>query len=707
MWIDPSNSNHVITGCDGGVNVSWDKGATWDFIDNLNIGQFYHVGYDMSSPYRVYGGLQDNSSWGGPSAVRGRLGIGNFDWMLVGTGDGFVSLVDPKDPRTIYAESQGGNMNRVDRASGEWKGIKPQPAKGEPPLRWNWDTPIVLSPFSSSTIFVAANKVFKSTDRGHSWKAISPDLTAQIDREQLSLMGVPAKNITIAKNDGVSSYGVIVTFAESPKRAGLYYSGADDGTLQVSRDDGAHWENITTRVPGLPKNTYVSRLTPSAFDEGTVYATFNNHREDDDAPYVYASADRGQTWRSISSDLPKGQAVNCITEDIRNPNVLYVGTEFGLFISLDKGGHWARLKANLPTVPIDEITIQSRDNDMILATHGRGIWILDDLTPLQRAAEAMAAAAYLFETRQAMAYNVFQFRTDFGGPGDRRFWGANPTFGAGIAYYLRQSPATATLAIRDGAGAPIRNISIAKGEATPGLHRVYWDLRHEPLPPPRIAAAGGGGGAATLDAPFVLPGEYQISLVVDGRSVATRAVHVIADSVMPMTDADRRVLHSTLLGLHALQQQADDAADAVGTLSEQVASVQNVLRTSRPSAAVAATVDSLGRQLATLRRQLAVPAPGARAGGPGGGGFGGAEPPVRTRIAGVKREIMASTSLPTETQSRVAREGRADLAKVIEEVNSLINVGMPALSRLLAGNGVTVPGFAALRPLAPVRAPPQ
>ena len=498
LWIDPADSNHVITGCDGGVNISYDRGATWDFVDNMDLGQFYHVSYDMDTPYRVYGGLQDNASWGGPSAVRSQYGIGNFDWFNIGSGDGFVTIVDPTDPRTIYAESQGGNMFRVDRDSQERKVIKPQAQQGDPDLQWYWDAPMQISPHASSTLFVAANKLFKSTDRGHSWTTVSPDLTARIDRDELMLMGVADIDFIIARNDGVSSYGTIVTFAESPVMEGLYYTGADDGTVQVTMDGGDSWTNVTGRFPGLPDRSFVTRVTPSAFDAATVYATFDNHRADDYQPYIYVSTDYGERWRSIANGMPDGQAVRDLTEDLVNPNVLYVGTEFGLFVTLDRGEQWTRVTANLPTVPVAEITLHPRENDMILGTHGRSVWILDDMTPFQQAAEALAQEAFVFEIPSAEESNPGAFRPNFAGPGDRRFWGDNPPAGAAIAFYLASAANEVSIAIQDGQGDAVRTIS---GESLEehrgvGINRVYWDLRYEPLP-----TTGGTGGQRKRERP--------------------------------------------------------------------------------------------------------------------------------------------------------------------------------------------------------------
>ena len=281
LWIDPADSSHLIVGADAGVAASYDRGATWDYVDNLPIGQFYHVGYDMETPYHVYGGLQDNDVWVGPSAVRYRFGITNAEWTTLTIGDGFVALADPRDSRTVYGETQDGNIVRVDRETSERTTIKPQPARGEPALRWNWDAPLALSPHDPSTVFIGANRMFKSTDRGHSWTAISPDLTNRIDREALALMGLAGREIKLSKNDGVSAFSTLLAFAESPTRAGLYYAGADDGAVHVSRDGGKNWTKVSAKFPGLPPDAAVSRLAASAFDEGTAYATFNNHRVDD------------------------------------------------------------------------------------------------------------------------------------------------------------------------------------------------------------------------------------------------------------------------------------------------------------------------------------------------------------------------------------------------------------------------------------------
>jgi photosystem II stability/assembly factor-like uncharacterized protein len=708
MWINPANSNHIIDGTDGGIGISWDKGKNWEGIYNMDLGQYYHVGYDMETPYNLCGGLQDNYTWCGPSAVRSRNGIVNDDWFQIQGGDGFEALVDPSDSRTIYAESQDGNIVRVDRITNERKTIRPLPGRGEPNLRWNWNTAIHISPHNSSTIFVGANKVFRSTDRGQSWQAISEDLTQNVDRETLSLMGVTAKEFTIAKHDGVQSYGNLVQLAESPKQAGIIYAGSDDGVVHMTRDNGKSWTNLNSRFPNMPKNAYVSGVVASAHDANTVYVAFDNHTNDDYNNYVYASVDGGNNFRSISEGLPKGQVVMTVAEDPKNPAVLYAGTEFGLFVSTDRGGSWNRIRSGLPTVPIHEIVFHPRDNDMILATHGRSIWILDDATPIQQSAEAIRSDAFLFDMRPAAQFNP---ANDRGFVTDKPFRGKNPTFGAAISYYLKGPSKNVALRVRDASGNQVREITgnDLRDARNAGINRVYWDLRYQPLvnppnlpaPPPGGGGGGGGGfGGGGNNGPFVLPGEYRVTLVVDGREVATKPVRVTGDAAVQFTDADRKSWHDTALALHRLQDQANEAADAVAQLGTQYQALEGLMKiAANPSADAKSAIESAGKQLADLRRRLGVPAPGqpapAGGGGGGGGGFGQQQQNVRGQIGQTKGQIMNSHSLPSEQQLRVVTDGRGDLSKVIQETNALITA-MPALFDKIGASGLKP---AALKPV--------
>ena len=699
MWINPKNPNHIIDGNDGGVGISWDKGKTWEGIYNMDLAQYYHVGYDMETPYNLCGGMQDNYTWCGPSAVRSRNGIVNDDWYQIQGGDGFEAVIDPNDPDTIYAESQDGNVVRVNRRTNERSTIRPLPNRGESGYRWNWNTPIHISPHTSSTIYVGGNRVFKSTDRGQSWTPISPDLTQNTDRETLSLMGTVAKEFTIAKHDGVQSYGNLVQLIESPKQAGVLYAGADDGSVNMTKDGGKTWTNINARFPNMPKNAYVSGLIASAHDANTVYVAFDNHMNDDYNNYVYASVDGGQNFRSISESIPKGQVVMTVAEDPKNPAVLYAGTEFGLYVSTDRGGSWNRLRSGLPSVPVHEIVFHPRENDMIVATHGRSLWILDDAAPIQQSAEAMRADAFLFDFgRPAMQFNP---ANDRGFVTDKPFRGKNPTFGVPISYYLKGEvpSANVSLRIRDAAGTVVRTLSgnDLRDATKAGINRVHWDFRYQPLAAQAQAGGGpgGGGGGGGFgggggnNGPFVMPGEYRVTLVVNNNDIATKSVRVVGDTAIKWTDADRKSWHDTALAFHRLQEQANEAADAVTQLGTHYQTLETLLKSgANVPADVKTAIEAAGKELASLRTRLGVAAPGQQAeggggaggrGGGGGGGFGGGQNPnVRAQLGQTKGQIMGSHSVPSEQQTRALTLGREDLTKVIADTNALIS-SLPAL----------------------------
>lgn len=688
-WINPKNSDHVLLGGDGGVGISYDKSKTYVWLRNLPVSQFYHIAYDMQTPYNVCGGLQDNNTWCGPSAVRSASGIGLDEWFVINGGDGFQAQMDPTNPRILYAESQDGRMNRIDRVTNERQTIRPEPATGEKPYRFNWDTPMVISAHNPATLFVAGNRLFKSTDRGHSWKAISGDLTTNTDRDTLDLMGVKVKDITLAKHDGVQSYSNLVTFSESPKRAGLYYTGSDDGVLSVSKDDGANWENITKKVPGLPANTYVSRVAASRFDDGTVYATFDGHRGNDFNTYVYASKDFGQSWQSIVGDLPKGEVARTITEDLKNPEVLYLGTERGVYVSFDRGKQWQRLKANLPTVPVYEITLHPRDNAMLLATHGRGVWILDDLTPLQQFAQARNTEAFLFGVRPATIMNPAGDRSrDF--EGDMAFLGENPARGATINYHLKSAAKAVVLTVKDATGNVVREFSgdRVKDKNAAGINSVLWDLRVEPLPAPRPQpgqAAGGGGffGGGGLTGPFVLPGQYTVALKVDGKDSGTQSFSVQGDPDIMIAEADRKIIYDTALELHQMHKRVNEAADSVTALNDRLRTVQAALKDNKDApAALKTKVEDFARKFAPLARQFGIGAASPLE----TGDFESFQRQLRVRVGQLKSGIMSVTARPTESQMRQLPEVRTALDKTITEANSLIGE-FAALSKEAAESG--------------------
>jgi photosystem II stability/assembly factor-like uncharacterized protein len=567
IWIDPANSDHVLIGNDGGLAVSYDRARKWIFVPNLPVGLFYHVSVDNAVPYNVCGGMQDNYSWCGPSAVRGSAGIANHQWATMQGGDGFVVLQDPGQYRIAFSESQDGNIVRVDRVTGETLSVRPLPQSGEAPLRWHWDTPMILSAHDPKVLYVSANRVYRSMDRGLSWTAISPDLTRNENRDEFETMAVKGSEVRIARNDGILAWPAIVSLAESPKRAGVLYSGTDDGSLHVSRDGGRDWASVIDRIPGLPKGIFVSEVVPSRFDEATVYATFDGHRQNDFATYIYSSSDYGQTWRPISSNLT-GEVARTLTEDQKNPDVLYLGTETGLFVTIDRGRSWQRLRANLPTVRIDEIVLHPRDNALILATHGRAIWILDNLAPIQEyaAVQSAAANAKLFSPPPTSMFRRPARDRNYEFWGDQVFYGENPPQAAVISWNLKALAGSVALRITDAAGRPVREIAgtVLANANKPGIHSACWDLRVQPVPAPEIQAGrgvepggrqgrgggqgpqqspfgagcsgagptpggfvGDGGGASA--GPYVLPGLYTVALVVDGQVADTTPLRVMTD----------------------------------------------------------------------------------------------------------------------------------------------------------------------------------
>ncbi|MDE0260040.1 MAG: hypothetical protein OXR82_16845 [Gammaproteobacteria bacterium] len=669
LWINPANSRHLIDGNDGGVWVSRDRSRSWEHLNNYAMGQFYHVTVDMQQPYRIYGGMQDNATWGGPSMVRDRQGIANEHWTQMLACDGMYVAVDPSDGRSIYTNCQNGRIVRYDQATGERKAIQPQPVSSEDTLRWNWTTPIVVSPHDPTTLFTGANKLYRSTDRGHSWTAISEDLTGQVDRDELTLMGVRGEDITLSRNDGVSSFGNITALAESPQLAGLIYVGTDDGKVHVTRDGGTSWTELTDRISGVPEMIYVSRLRPSAFSEGTVYVSFDGHRSDDFRPYVYVSNDHGASWRSIASNLPTG-SVYVVEEDPRNPNLLYLGTEFGLFASIDQGLNWTRWN-NLPTVAVYDLVVHPRDNDLVLGTHGRSIIVYDDISPLQQLNDAiLASGSHLFDMRPGTQFIPNENGWFLGG---RSYRAENPEAGTNVHYYLSDSlDDDVEITVRDAAGTVVRELT---GPKDAGIHRVVWDLRAEPSGPP----ATGLAGALNLTdlGPFVLPGEYSVRLSAGGQD-HTKTVRVVGDPLVEMTDADRRELHAMLLSLTGMQRTTESAADVIGKMTEEVQRVSETLAEHpSPPDAVMTSAEAVEEEIADLRTKLT---------GAEGGGFGSSA--LSDRIDRLKAALMGSQSLPTAIQSDQFELFRAELNDLVGRVNTSIDSTLPDFYRQLSDHGI-------------------
>ena len=507
LTIDPNDHEHLLLGDDGGLFESFDKGETWEYINTMAVGQFYNIAVDNSEPYNIFGGLQDNGSWMGPS--RGKLidysgqsaAITNADWKMLGDGDGFHCAFDPADQNIVYFESQGGALGRLNMVTGESRGLMPIPKEGAPGFRFNWNTPFLVSAHEAKTLYMGGNRVFKLTDRGDNWEAISPDLTKhEID-----------KDVTTGSN--AETYGTVVSLAESPVAQGLLWAGSDDGLIHVTEDDGANWRDVT---PKEVDGRYVAKLVASPHDRNTVYAAIDMHRDDNTDPLILTSKDLGKTWQNITGDLPKGWSAKSVWVDLRSPGIVYCGTQNGMYITANDGKNWVKMNGgSLPTVPIEDILQQPRTMDLLVATHGRSIWILDNSAALSQVTPAiMESNLHLFDLADAAP---FYQRYTGAVLGNKPFMAVNPPAGASIDYWCKDDGGASSIVILDSKNNKIRTLS---GTAKPGVNRVMWDLLAEPNM--RLAGHMEDPGQPM----FVAPGDYTVVVTV-GANSDTKKIKVL------------------------------------------------------------------------------------------------------------------------------------------------------------------------------------
>ena len=732
LWIDPNNTDYLLVGCDGGVYESFDRAENWHFKANLPIAQFYDVTVDNSVPfYNVYGGTQDNNSLGGPAKNRSIAGIVNSDWILTNGGDGFKSQVDPLDPNIIYAESQNGGLVRFDKRTGDRVGIAPIEGKDIESQRYNWDSPFIISPHSNTRLYFAGHKLYKTDNRGDDWKVISGDLSRGIDRNTLPVMGKIWGPDAIAKHQSTALYGNASAISESPKKAGLIYVGTDDGLIQITENDGGSWRKVD-KIAGVPSDSYVTRIHASQHDTNTVYATFNNHQNGDFKPYIVKSTDTGKTWTSITGNLPVRGSLYAFNEDHVNPNLLFVGTEFGAFFTVDGGAKWVQLRSGLPTIAVRDIAIQKTENDLVLGTFGRGIYVLDDYSTLRQIKEeTLKQNSALFPVKDALMF-VRSNATFASSQGASFFTAQNPPYGATFAYFLKEAPKTMRqkrqeaeraaerakqtarypsiaelraeaeeespaliFTITDAEGKIVRRLN---APAAPGIQRVVWDMRYTA---PSIQAAptqfggGGGGGFGGGFGPqgvLVMPGKYNVTMAIKVNGVVTplpgsQSFNVIVEGKERMTDAERKILAEFQRKVSNLQRAvnaafgvANDTKTRIGLLKRaaQDAPTENK-RFIDQANAFENEVNFLLNELRGGRENSDIPPPS-----------------ISSRIGTVANTIRLSTIKPTNTQIEQYNLSDSEFKPVLARLKKLVEVDLPAFEKQLEEAGA---------PLTPGRLP--
>ncbi len=656
LWINPADPNQLFLGTDGGVYVSENKGGNWRLVGTLPVSQFYHVSHDRQWPYRVYGGLQDNGSWSGPSRAPG--GIGPTDWESVGYGDGFWVFVDPADENTVYSEYQGGNLLRVDRKIKEVKNIAPVARGDEEKLRYNWNTPLLVSAAKPGTLYYGSQYLHKSTDRGESWQTISPDLTSDDPQRQRQMKtgGLTIDNSTAENN------ATLYTIAESPLDGNILWTGSDDGLIHVSRDGGQHWQEVGHRFigrNGVPKGTWVSRITTSQHKPGTAFVTLDGHRSGDMRTYLFRTDDFGQHWQALPSQGVAGYAW-VLKQDPVNENLLFLGTEKGLYLSLDGGAHWARFKENLPPVAVHDLVIHPTEHDVILATHGRGVYILDDITPIRAlTADTLAQEVVMLPSRPAVQMEGGALQSFAGG---EDFIGENPEEAAVISYYLKKRHlfGDMKLEVRDANGQLITTLAAGKRR---GINRVAWPMRLKPPKyPPSTALVPGMVG------PRVPEGKYQVRLI-KGDKTLESSVELVPDPRSTHTKADRLAQQRLAMRLYNAINDLTFTVNQLQDLQKQAKKARDKLPKSgrKKTDRFIQAIDDYVHSVAAS----------------GKAGWISGETKLRERLGTLYGAVSGYSGRPTKTQFERADQLASQLQEAMARAKALVSHELPAINRLL------------------------
>ena len=687
LWIDPKDPARMWQGQDGGLAVTYDRGENWAYQNNIAIGQFYQVFADDAEPfYNLGGGMQDNGTWWGPSRTKEPAGILNDDWRMVNFGDGFFLVRHPEDSQVFLSEFQGGAIARTDMRTREQQEASPQPrrADGAPvstlKYRFNWNTPIVASPWDGKVVYFTGNVVFRTRDFGLTWETISPDLTTNDPAKQKDAGGP-----VFTENTTAEYHCTIISFAESAGEKGVLWVGTDDGLVQVSRDDGKTWTNVTAAVPGVKAASPVSHVEPSRTAGGTAYVTFDRHMFDDFRPYLYKTTDYGKSFVALgTAGLPDSAYLHVVREDPRVPSLLYAGTELGLYASYDTGKTWSSLHGkNLPTVAVHDILVHPRENDLILATHGRALWILDDATAVQTARSAdLTRAAQLFPVRDGVRHSRRMTRY---GVADWPFKGQNPAYGALLTYYLKEKPGPDTkvaLQVLDAKGALIRTLKKPPAEA--GLNRAAWDLAYDaPRPrkdPEKDEEEGDSEFGPPNRGPQVLPGTYRVRLTV-GETVVEQPVNVRVDPTVAVSAADLQAQFDLALALHEMRLEMHEALRGLDALKLQIEERKKLAVSARKdlpaewTKALEAKAQATDAFVATLAR-------------PSGKPFWSEGPRLTERLAELAGGVSNGSRRPTAAEAAYLEELRGEMRQARTDIARYWAEAPAEIDKLLEAQGL-------------------